>query len=125
MIKSLGFLTLKPMAVAVNTGEDQVRTEKFDFSDVIDTSVPVITICAKLEYELSQLDAKSRAEFMADLGITEPAAGKFVNSCYSAMGLISFLTIVSDELRAWPIKKGTVSPRRSRQSAYRYQTRFY
>jgi ribosome-binding ATPase YchF (GTP1/OBG family) len=25
------------------------------------------------------------------------------------MGLISFLTVVSDELRAWPIKQGTVA----------------
>lgn len=108
MIKSLGFLTLKPMAVVVNIGENQLGT-KFDFTDVIDSSVPVITICAKLEYELAQLDAASRREFMADLGITESEASKFVSSCYSAMGLISFLTVVSDELRAWPIKRGTVA----------------
>lgn len=46
---------------------------------------------------------------MADLGIAESAASKFVQSCYSALGLISFLTIGSDELRAWPIMKGTVA----------------
>jgi ribosome-binding ATPase YchF (GTP1/OBG family) len=46
---------------------------------------------------------------MADLGITEPEAGRFVNSCYLALGEISFLTTVSDELRAWPIKKGTTA----------------
>jgi GTP-binding protein YchF len=108
MIKSLGFLTLKPMVVVVNIGENQLDT-KFDFTGAIDSSVPVITICAELEYELAQLDADSRREFMADLGITEPEAGKFVSSCYSAMGLISFLTVVSDELRAWPIKQGTVA----------------
>jgi GTP-binding protein YchF len=107
-IKSLGFLTLKPMVVVVNIGENQLDT-KFDFTDVISSSVPVITICARLECELAQLDADSRREFMADLGITEPEAGKFVSSCYSAMGLISFLTVVSDELRAWPIKQGTVA----------------
>ena len=108
MIKSLGFLTLKPIAVAVNVGEDRLD-EKFDFSDRVDDTVPVITISAKLEYELAQLDADSRAEFMADLGITEPAAGKFVKSCYSALGLVSFLTVVSNELRAWPIRQGTVA----------------
>jgi len=108
IIKSLGFLTLKPIVVAVNVGEDQLG-RKFDFADVVDSSVPVITICAKLEYELAQLDAASRREFMADLGIAESATGKFANSCYSAMGLISFLTVVSDELRAWPIKQGTVA----------------
>ena len=108
MIKSLGFLTLKPMAVAVNVGENQLEA-KFDFTDHIESSVPVVTICAKLEFELSQLDADSRAEFMADLGITESAISKFVGSCYSALGLISFITVVSNEIRAWPIKKGTIA----------------
>jgi len=108
MIKSLGFLTLRPIVVAINVSEDQLD-KKFDFTDRLDDSVPVITICVKLEYELAQLDAESRAEFMTDLGLTESAASKFIQSCYSALGLISFLTIGSDELRAWPIKKGTVA----------------
>ena len=108
MIKSLGFLTLKPIVIAVNVGEDQLEA-KSDFGGVIDSNVPVINICAKLTYELAQLDAESRDEFMVDLGITESAASKFVKSCYSALGLISFLTIGSDELRAWPIKQGTAA----------------
>ena len=108
MIKSLGFLTLKPMAVAVNVGEEQLE-KKTDFSSAIESSVPVVTICAKLEYELAQLDAESRTEFMIELGLTESAASKFVESCYSALGLISFLTVVSNELRAWPIKQGTAA----------------
>ncbi len=108
MIKSLGFLTQKPIAIAVNVGEDQLN-ETFDFSDRVGGSVPVAIICAKLEHELAQLDVDSRAEFMADLGIEQPAASTFVQSCYSALGLISFLTIVSGELRAWPIKKGTIA----------------
>jgi GTP-binding protein YchF len=108
MIKSLGFLTLKPIVAAINIGEDQLD-RKFDFSDRIDGSVPIITISAKLEYELAQLDADSRSEFMADLGITEPAASKFVKGCYKALGLISFLTVVSGELRAWPIKQDTIA----------------
>jgi len=106
MIKSLGFLTLKPMAVAVNVGENQLEA-KFDFGEHVDVSVPVIKICAKLEYELAQLDADSRALFCADLGLTESAISKFVESCYSALGLVSFLTVVSNEIRAWPIKQGT------------------
>ena len=108
MIKSLGFLTLKPIVVVVNVGENQLD-EKFDFSGRLDSSVPVTTMSAELEYELAQLDAGSRPEFMANLGITESAASKFVKSCYAAAGLISFLTVVSDELRAWPIKKGTIA----------------
>ncbi len=108
IIKSLGFLTLKPMVVAVNVGEDQLD-EQFDFGDTIDAGVPVTSICAKLENELSQLDSESRAEFMADMGIAESGISKFVNSCYSALGLISFLTVGKDEVRAWTISDGTIA----------------
>jgi len=106
LIKSLGFLTLKPVMVVVNVGEDDLD-KKFDFSGRIDQDVEVITLCATLENELAQLDSASRAEFMADLDITEPAAKKFVRTCYSTLGLISFLTIGKDEVRAWPVQNGT------------------
>jgi hypothetical protein len=106
MIKSLGFLTIKPMVVAVNVAEDK-QNQKFDFAGRLDPATPVITVCAKIEYELSQLDDETRSQFMADLGITESAAAKFVHACFRALGLISFLTVVSGELRAWPIHQGT------------------
>jgi GTP-binding protein YchF len=108
MIKSLGFLTQKPMAVAVNVGENELD-KQCDFGDLVDEHIPVISLCGKLEYELAQLDADSRAEFMSDLGLTESAVSKFVGGCYSVLGLISFLTVVSGELRAWPIEQGTVA----------------
>jgi GTP-binding protein YchF len=104
MIKSLGFLTQKPMAIVFNVGEDQVG-ESLDPGGPI----PTVTMCAKLEHELAQLDFDSRKAFMADLGITESAAQKFVQACYSALGLISFLTVGPDEVRAWPIPKDTTA----------------
>ncbi len=104
MIKSLGFLTLKPMAVVINVGEDRV-------AEVIPVEGPMqaVTMCAQLEHELAQLDADSRNTFMTDLGIAESAAEKFVGMCYTTLGLISFLTTGPDEVRAWPIKDGTIA----------------
>jgi GTP-binding protein YchF len=104
VIKSLGFLTLKPMAVVINVGEDQTG-ESVETPDAI----PSVAMCAKLEHELAQLDTESRADFMADLGLAESAGQKFVQMCYSALGLISFLTVGSDDVRAWPIRHGTVA----------------
>ncbi len=106
MVRALGFLTLKPMVVAVNIGEG-AQEQKLEIPG--DTSTPIISVCAKLEYELSQLDAESKQQFMADLGITESAAGKFVHACFRTLGLISFLTVGPDEVRAWPIKQGTIA----------------
>jgi GTP-binding protein YchF len=108
MVKSLGFLTLKPVAVVINVGENELD-RSFDVDEVMGGAVPVVTMCAKLEHELAQLDEESRAAFTSDLGITESAAQKFVKICYSALGLISFLTIGDDEVRAWPIRQGTIA----------------
>ena len=105
LIKPLNFLTLKPMMVVVNVGEDQLdgSIELGAASEGLE----VVPMCGALESELAQLDPESREEFMADMGLTEPASKKFVQSCYSALGLISFLTAGKDEVRAWPIEKGT------------------
>ncbi len=108
IIRSFGFLTLKPMVVAINVGENQLE-QTFDFGEAVEKNTPVITLCGKLEYELSQLDDESRVTFMAEMGIKESAISKFVGGCYSVLGLISFLTVGSDEVRAWPIKQGTIA----------------
>ncbi|MCD6175185.1 MAG: YchF family ATPase [Planctomycetes bacterium] len=105
LIKPLNFLTLKPIMVVVNIGEDQIG-EAIDLGDS-GGDIEVIQLCASLESELAQLDEADRAEFMADMGLTEPASKKFIQSCYSTLGLIGFLTVGKDEVRAWPIEKGT------------------
>ena len=92
----------------INVGENDLE-KSFDLGAVMGDAVPVVTMCAKLEHELAQLDEESRATFMSDLGIKESAAEKFVKICYSALGLISFLTVGSDEVRAWPVRKGTIA----------------
>jgi len=104
LVRSFGFLTLKPMMVVVNVSEDNIGKEYN-----LDADMEVISLSAEIECELSQLDAESRTEFMADLGIVEPASVKFVRSCYSTLGLISFLTAGTDECRAWTITKGTTA----------------
>ena len=108
LVKSLGFLTLKPLVVVFNTAENN-PAQAFDTAGVVDSVVPVISICGEIEYEVSQLDEKSRVDFMKDLGITEPVANKFAKSCYSAMGFITFFTVAHDETRAWPIIAGTTA----------------
>ncbi|MFH1613523.1 MAG: DUF933 domain-containing protein [Planctomycetota bacterium] len=107
LIKSLGFMTLKPFIVVVNVSEGNIGRE-YDLSAAAGDAATV-SLCAKFEAELRQLDEVSRAEFMADLGIESLAVNRFVKSCYDALGLISFLTVSSDEVRAWAIPRGTTA----------------
>lgn len=108
MVKSLGFLTLKPMVVVINVAEGQLQ-ERFDLGGALGADTPVVQVCAKLAFELSQLDEKSRAEFMAEMSIAESTVSRLVRSCYDALGLITFLTAAPSEARAWQVTKGTTA----------------
>lgn len=101
---SFGFLTMKPVLVVINVGEEQVAAPPpFQHEHARAT----IALSAEIEAEISQLEEADRAAFIADLGITEPAKIKLIHACYSAVGLVSFLTCGEDEVRAWTILKDT------------------
>lgn len=69
-----------------------------------------LTVCAKVEEELSELTDEEKAAFIEDLGIGQSGLDKLVQKSYELLGLISFLTAGTDEVRAWTITKGTKAP---------------
>lgn len=101
---SFGFLTLKPVIALINVGEgDAAKPPPFTAKHAVET----IALSAEIEAEISQLPEADRAGFLADLNLTEPAKLKLIHTCYKALGLISFLTTGTDEVRAWTIQRGT------------------
>ena len=48
--------------------------------------------------------------FLYDLGLSNSGLDRLIKSSYKLLGLISFLTAGSDEVRAWTIKNGTKAP---------------
>ena len=105
------FLTAKPMLLVINIGENQLAlNSSFEAeirSNYSHTQFEVVALCGKLEMELTQLDDADGAEFRKALGLTEPAVDCIIRLSYQLLGLISFFTTVSDELKAWTITKGT------------------
>ena len=110
------FLTVKPVIYAANMSEGEFgdssrnkylkAVEEFAAAE----GSEVLPICAKLEEDISDLDPDEKELFMADLGLTESGLARLIKASYSLLGLISFLTAGSDEVRAWTIKKGTKAP---------------
>jgi len=105
------FLTAKPLLTVVNTGEEQLgEAEALETrlnSEHARKNCRIITLCGGLEMELTQLDDKAAAEFRSDYGIKESGLDRVIRESYELLGLISFLTVGADEVRAWPIQKGT------------------
>jgi GTP-binding protein YchF len=107
------FLSAKPMLVVLNIGEGQL-TQASRLEDEVGTAYPqfaVIAQCGKLELELEQLDDSEAEEFRAAMGLSTPAAGRVIDLSYHFLGLISFFTTASHELRAWTVPLGTTASR--------------
>jgi len=113
LIRSLQFLTLKPMVTVINVGEnlEEEKAKHKALSDMLlargDT---VVFLSAAIEQEMLEIEEAEREAFMADLGLTEPASHRLSRSAYSCLGLISFFTCGPDEVRAWPIPAGCTAP---------------
>ncbi len=105
------FLTAKPMLIVVNIGEEQLsQASSMEAELKTRYSRPkcqIITLCGKLEMELAQLDDAAAAEFRATFSIKEAGLDLAIRLSYDLLGLISFFTIASGEVRALSIPKGT------------------
>lgn len=109
-IRSLQFLTLKSMVTALNCGESNYPNPLLLAQAQTKISGPgneVCTLSAKIEAEVAQIgNATERAEFLAALGIDEPAVNVLTRLLYKALGYICFFTVGEDEVRAWTMRRG-------------------
>jgi ribosome-binding ATPase YchF (GTP1/OBG family) len=52
------------------------------------------------------MDVEEAEEFRADLGLGESATTQVIRASYGTLGLVSFLTVGEDEVRAWSVPGG-------------------
>lgn len=105
------FLTAKPLLIVVNIGEDQLpqaqSLENELNSRYSRADRHVLTICGKVEMELAQLADSEAEELRAEFGIAESGADRVIRLSYEMLGLISFFTTASAELKVWSVPRGT------------------
>ena len=109
-IRGYGFLTQKPLLLVFNISEDELdRAEEIRSSFAEYTQkrqIEIITLSARLEMELGRLDADDAEIFRVEMGLDESALARVIDVSYRTLGLVTFFTVVSDELRAWTLKEG-------------------
>lgn len=71
---------------------------------------PVVAICAKIEAEIADLDDADKAEFLADIGMSEPGLNRLIRSAFTLLGLQTYFTAGVKEVRAWTIHIGDTAP---------------
>ena len=110
-------LTMKPVLYAANIAEDELGPEAEELPNVLKVKeiaeaegAQVMVISAKVEEEISQLDAEEKAMFLEELGLEASGLDRLVQKSYALLGLISYLTAGPKEVRAWTIEEGTKAP---------------
>lgn len=116
IIETVDLLSLKPVIYAANMDEEGIAGLDGNayyqaVKAIADAEgAQVLPICARTEQELCELDDEDRAMFLEELGLKESGLARLIKCSYSLLGLISFLTCGSDEVRAWTITRGTKAP---------------
>lgn len=115
-VRGFQFLSAKPLMFLLNVGESLMGQApellaKLEVAGVTDQPLTAKAwLAGEIEMEISQLGPEDKAEFLKDYHITEPAADRIIALSYEVLGLISFLTVGPDEVRAWTIARGTAAP---------------
>ena len=101
-------LTDKKIIAVFNTNEgaEELRVSDLGLDPELTRGVGEVSISARIEAELGMMDVAEAAEFRADLELGEPATSQVINASYDTLGLVSFLTVGDDEVRAWSVPGG-------------------
>lgn len=104
-------LTSKPVVIVFNTGESapSPTLAGLGISTGMAGGLGEVGLCAKLEEDLAMMEPSEAVEFREAMSLEKPAVERVKQVCYNTVGLVSFLTVGEDEVRAWPVPAGIVA----------------
>ena len=110
-IKSYSFLTIKPIIYLANIKESEIGNPDNEYVKKVKEyaareNARVVSLCAKVEEELSELSEEDKKEMLEALGLDKSGLEKLIKATYDILGLATYFTVGKDEVRAWTFKKG-------------------
>ena len=111
IIKSYSFLTQKPIIYLANIKESELGNPDNEYVKQVKDyaakeNARVVSLCAKVEEELSEMTEEEKNEMLEALGVDESGLNKLITATYDILGLATYFTVGKDEVRAWTFKKG-------------------
>ena len=108
-LKGYSMLTDRPLLIALNRSEQEAAQPLPDTitGRLSQLHAAGLVLSASVEAEIATMDPADRPAFLEDLGLQESALTRFIRTAHGLLDLISFFTVGPDEVRAWPIRRGT------------------
>jgi ribosome-binding ATPase len=112
-LRELQLLTAKPVMYVANVAENGFTNNPMltalEQRAAAEGAV-VVAVCAAIEAEIAQLEEAERAEFLTELGLSEPGLNRVIRAGYRLLGLQTFFTAGPKEVRAWTVRSGATAP---------------
>ena len=113
-LRELFLLTMKPMMYVANVDEAHINGDNAYVQQVRDKAAQsgavVVTVCAAIEAELSQLEGDEQSELLASYGLVEPGLNRVIRAGYDLLGLGTYFTAGVKEVRAWAMPANATAP---------------
>jgi ribosome-binding ATPase len=112
-IRDLHLLTAKPVMYVANVAENGFEANPLLAAieaRAAKEGAAVVPVCAAIEAEIAQLEESDRAEFLAELKLSEPGLDRLIRAAYRLLGLQTFFTAGPKEVRAWTVRVGATAP---------------
>ena len=110
LIKPFCFLTIKPIIYLANVNEESYNEKNAYYNEVLEYALKegskAIKICAKLESELVDYSLTEKKEMLEMLNIEVSGIDELIKVTYEILGLRTYFTVGSDEVRAWTFRNG-------------------
>ena len=107
-------LTAKPVLYVCNVAEGDAANgnalSEQVFAKARAEGAEAVVVSAAIESELVAMEPEERAEYLADLGLTESGLSRVIRAGYKLLGLNTFFTVGPKEARAWTFHKGAKAP---------------
>jgi GTP-binding protein YchF len=112
--RMLQLLTTKPVLYVCNVEESSAGSGNSQSARVAEMAAAEgnssVVISARIEEEISQLDAEEAEMFLTEMGLEEPGLDRLIRAGYALLQLQTYFTVGPKEARAWTIKSGTSAP---------------
>jgi GTP-binding protein YchF len=109
LLKEFFLLTAKPYFIVANVDEDTYQNIN-DWKLNIKDWQSVVPVCAKIEFELSELNSDEKTAYLKELGVDKSGLERVIQKAYDTLNLQSYYTAGPKEARAWTVTKGSTAP---------------
>jgi GTP-binding protein YchF len=107
-------LTAKPVLYVCNVAEEDAANgnamSEAVFAKARAEGAQAVVVSAAIESELVAMEPEERAEYLADLGLSESGLSRVIRAGYALLGLKTFFTVGPKEARAWTFHAGAKAP---------------